>query len=74
VPLILNLGTRRGEWFASRSGRFTPAKKSGSHLIGSWVPSPMAGINFLEMKKSLAPTGIRNPERKHVAQSLYRLC
>ena len=34
VPLILNFGTRRGVWAASRFGRFTPWKEPGTHWFG----------------------------------------
>jgi len=42
MPLILNLGTRWGEWSASRLGRFIPGKERGcpfSRMLGwMWTP------------------------------------
>jgi hypothetical protein len=38
APLILDLGTRGGEWSASRHRRFTPSEGApGNHWIGGWV-------------------------------------
>jgi len=38
APSILNLGTRRGEWSASRSGRFVSTERSwGSRSTGGWI-------------------------------------
>jgi len=73
VPLILNLGTRRG-WMVRLTLRpLYPDEKICYPFNWKLPPPPGAGINFLEMKKTLVSTGIRNSESKHVAQSLYRL-
>jgi hypothetical protein len=38
APCILDLGTRLGEWSASRPGRFTPRERApDTHWIGRWV-------------------------------------
>jgi hypothetical protein len=38
----------RGEWSASRHGRFTPGERTpGTHWVGGWV-GPRAGLDDLE--------------------------
>jgi hypothetical protein len=38
APRIFDLGTRGGEWSASRPGRFNPREKAPvTHWIGGWV-------------------------------------
>jgi hypothetical protein len=37
APLILNLGTGRGEWSTSHLGRFAPGKNPGTHRTEGWV-------------------------------------
>jgi hypothetical protein len=38
----------RGEWSASRHGRFTPGERApGTHWIGGWV-DPRAGLDDME--------------------------
>jgi hypothetical protein len=42
---FFDLGTRRGEWSASRPGRFTPRERAPvTHWIGGWV-GPRAGLD-----------------------------
>jgi hypothetical protein len=48
----------RGEWSASRPGRFTPGKEPpGAHWIGGWV-DPTAGLDDLEKRKFLTLHGL----------------
>jgi hypothetical protein len=56
--LLHDLGTRRGEWSAARSGRSLPQERPGAHLQeDGWAPGPSG------QAESLAPTGIRSPDR-----------
>jgi hypothetical protein len=67
--LILNLGTRWGEWSASRPGRALPPGKGPHAPIGQeagWAPR--AGLDAGDRKKSSAPVGDRTP----VVQSVVR--
>jgi hypothetical protein len=51
-----------GEWSVSRHGRFTPGERApGTHWIGGWV-GPRAGLDDMEKKKILVPTGTRIPD------------
>jgi len=59
-PLILNLGTGRGECSTSRLGRFTPGKHPGTHRTGGGGQKP--AWKDLEEIKSLTPAGIRSPD------------
>jgi hypothetical protein len=52
------LGLDGGEWSASRPGRFTSGEiASRTHWIGGWM-GYRAGLNVIEKRKSLVPTGI----------------
>jgi hypothetical protein len=64
-----DLGARRGEWSASRPGRFTPGKDLVTIVqeVG-WASGPV-----WTCAKNLAPTGIRSPDRPARSHSLYRL-
>jgi hypothetical protein len=45
IHIFLTLALARGEWSASRPGRFTPEETApGTHWIGGWV-DPRAGLN-----------------------------
>jgi hypothetical protein len=65
----------RGEWTASRPGRFTPGERApGAHCIGGWV-NPRAGVDDVEKRKFLTLQGLELQSLGHPAsnQSLYRL-
>jgi hypothetical protein len=48
-----------GECSASRPDRFTPGERApGTRCIGGWV-GPRAGVDDVEKKKNLAPSGTR---------------
>jgi hypothetical protein len=70
IHIFLTSVAVRGEWSASRSGRFTP----GIHWIGSWV-GPKAGVDDVEKRKFLTLQGLelRPLGRPARSQSLYRL-
>jgi hypothetical protein len=60
-PRILNLGTRRGEWSASRPVRFTPRERAPStHWIGDWV-GPRAVLDAVVKRKIPSPRRESNP-------------
>jgi hypothetical protein len=73
---ILDLGTRWGEWSASRSRFFTPRKKEPpcTHWTGGWV-GPRAGLDDVEKGKFLTLPGLepRPLGRPAPSQSLNRL-
>jgi hypothetical protein len=49
---FFDLGTRWGEWSASRPGRLTPRERApGTHWIGGWV-GPRAVLDAV-MKNSM---------------------
>ena len=51
-PLILHLGTTWGEWLASSTNRFDPAKwVPGTHRVGGWV-GPKFGLDTLRKRKT----------------------
>jgi hypothetical protein len=62
--LILDLGTRWGEWSASRPDRaFTPGETTpGTHCTGGWV-GPRAGLDAEARGKILCPYRRSNPDR-----------
>jgi hypothetical protein len=61
----------RGEWSASRPGRFTPGERApGTHWIGGWV-GPRTGLDDVEKRKILDPTGTRTPTSPSQNQALY---
>jgi hypothetical protein len=55
APRILDLGTRWGEWSASRPGRFNPRETApGTHYIGGCV-GPTAGLDEVVKRKITSP-------------------
>jgi hypothetical protein len=59
IHIFLTSALARGEWSASRPGRFTPGgRASGTHWIGGWV-DPRAVLD--DMEKILDLTGTRTP-------------
>ena len=67
APLILNLGTR-GRWvLTSHSDSFIPGKNSVTHWKRGWW-APESVWTALEIRKCLAPTGIRTPDRPALNQ------
>jgi hypothetical protein len=73
--IFLTSALARGEWSASRPGRFTPRERApGTHWIGGWV-DPRAGVDDVEKRKFFTLPGLElqplgRPAR---SQSLYRL-
>jgi hypothetical protein len=69
APLILELGTRRGEWSASRPGRALPPGKGppGTHSTGGWV-GPRAGLDTEDRGKTFASAGHRTSIARSVAR------
>jgi len=60
APLVFDLGTR-GEWSASRPGRFTRRERApATQWIGGWV-GPRVGSK----EKMPSPTGNRKPVVQH---------
>jgi hypothetical protein len=75
IHIFLTSALVRGEWTASRPGRFTPGERApGTYWIGGWV-DPRAGVNDLEKRKFLTLPGLelRPLGRPARSQSLYRL-
>jgi len=64
APLILNLGTRWGVWFASRSGHFTPGGKKPSWAI--------AGLEPLKKSKISSPYRDSKPGPSSPCLTRYR--
>jgi hypothetical protein len=62
APCILELGTPRSEWSASRPGRFT----TGTHCIGGCVAN-RAGLDAVVKKKAPAAAGNLTPVVQPVA-------
>jgi hypothetical protein len=63
------------DWWASRSGRFTPGERaSDTHWIGGWM-NPTAGMYDVDKWKFLTLPGLElRPLRRPASiQSLYRL-
>jgi hypothetical protein len=51
----------RGEWSASRPGRFAPGERaSDTYWIGGWV-DPRAGLDDLEKRRFLTIPGFELP-------------
>jgi hypothetical protein len=67
APLVFDLGTR-GEWSASRPGRFTLKERAhGTQLVGGWV-SPRAGGE----EKNFQPLpGLEPPDHPTRSPALY---
>jgi hypothetical protein len=58
---FFDLGTRWGEWSASRPGRFTPRERApGTHWIGGWV-GPTAVLDAVVKRKIPSPLRESNP-------------
>jgi hypothetical protein len=58
IHIFLTLELVRGEWSASRPGRFTPGERASSiHGIGGWV-GPGASLYDLEKRKFLTLPGL----------------
>jgi hypothetical protein len=73
--ILLTSALAGGEWWASRTCRFTPGERApGIHWIGGWVGS-RAGLNDVEKRKFLTPLGLklRLLSRPARSQSLYRV-
>jgi hypothetical protein len=69
APRILDLGTKWGEWSASRPGCFTPRERSsGTHWIGGWV-GPSAVLDAVVKRKIPSPRRESNP-RTPIVQSV----
>jgi hypothetical protein len=69
------LALDKGEWSASRPGRFIPRERApGTHWIGGWVDT-RAGLENLEKRKFLTLPGLEFLPlgRPASSQSLYRL-
>jgi hypothetical protein len=69
VLLFLDHGTRKGEWSASRPGRFLPPGKTRYSLYRR-LGGPRAGLDRWEKSR---PTWIQFPNLPARSQSLYRL-
>ena len=60
-----------GGWVVNVKPRPLYAReRHGTHCTGGWV-GPSAGLE--EVRKNLAPTGIRSPDRPARSESLYRV-
>jgi hypothetical protein len=60
APLILDLGTRWGEWSNSRAGRFTPRERAPStHWMGGL--GPRAVLDAVVRRKIPSPSQESNP-------------
>jgi hypothetical protein len=61
IHIFLTSALVRGEWSASRPGRFTPGEIApGTHWIGGWV-DPRAGLDDMEKRKFLTLPGLGAP-------------
>jgi hypothetical protein len=61
IHIFLTSALVRGEWSASRPGRFTPEERApGTHWIGGWV-NPRAGLDDVEKWKFLTLPGLVQP-------------
>jgi hypothetical protein len=75
IHIFLTSAPVRGEWSASRPGRFTDGERApGTHLIGGWV-GLRAGLENVEKRKflTLPVLELRPLGRPARNQSLYRL-
>jgi hypothetical protein len=55
IHIFLISTLARGEWSASRPGRFTPGERAPStHWLGGWL-DPRAGLDDVEKRKLLTP-------------------
>jgi hypothetical protein len=58
IHIFLTFVVARGEWWASRTARFTPGEKAfGNHWLGGWVDL-RAGLDDMEKTKFLALPGL----------------
>ena len=68
--LSLTLALDEGGWSTPRPGRFTPRERDPVPIVqeAGWAPGPVwTGA------ESIAPTGIRSPDRPARSESLHRL-
>jgi hypothetical protein len=75
IHVFLISALARGEWTASRPGRFTPGEMvRGTNWIGGRV-GYRAGVDVAEKRKFLTLPGLelRSLSRRARSQSLYRL-
>jgi hypothetical protein len=76
IHVLLTSAPARGEWLATRPGRFTPGEGAlSTHWIGGWV-GPRTGIDDLKKGKFLTLPGLELRPLGHLvrSQSHYRLC
>jgi hypothetical protein len=70
ISIFLTSALVRGDWSASRPGRFTPGERVPvNHWVGGWVDS-RAGLDDLEKRKFFTLPGLK---LQPSSQSLYRL-
>jgi len=63
LKTLLTWTLDRGEWSASRPGRFTPGETDpGTHLIGFWLDS-RAGLDAMQKRKNPCLCRESNPGR-----------
>jgi hypothetical protein len=66
APPFLTLALDGCEWSVSRPGCFIPREiAAGTHWVGGWV-GPRTGMNAVEKREYLDPTGNRTPAIKTV--------
>jgi hypothetical protein len=64
IRVFLTSALVRGQWSASRPGRFNPRERGpGTHWIGGWV-GPRAGLDDVEKSKFLTLPGLESPTLK----------
>jgi hypothetical protein len=60
IHIFLTSALGRGEWSASRPGRFTPGERApGTHWIRGWV-DPRASLDNLEKRKLIIANKMYN--------------
>jgi hypothetical protein len=63
IHTFFEVGTRWGEWSASRPGCFTPGERTlGAHWIGGWM-SPRAGLDAVTRRETPSPCRESNSGR-----------
>jgi hypothetical protein len=75
IHVFLILALVRGEWSASRPGRFTPGERApGTHWMEGWV-GPRTTLDDMEKRKFLPLLGLklRSLGRPVCSQLLYQL-
>jgi hypothetical protein len=69
ILIFLTSAVVRGEWSASRTGRFTPGERApGTHWIGGCVV-PRAGLDNVKKRKFLTLPGLVLRPLGHPAHS-----